>query len=107
MFIEVNSVSPKPTKLIINLNHVVEIAPLVRGGCAITFANQEGGSIKTMNVSDDYSAFKQFAIETVTAADIAKKVEKMRGSSPKTIIKTAATGGVEIDNPAFGQSEPA
>jgi hypothetical protein len=50
----------------------MEIAPLVGGGCAL-FTSQ--GTI--IKVADNYEQFKQFAMETVSAADVAKRVAKL------------------------------
>jgi hypothetical protein len=76
MFVEVNSLD-KSCKVIINLDKVVEIVPLVVGGCAIFMADGNGGSV-SMKVSDDYSVFKQFVLETVSADDIAKRFPKTK-----------------------------
>ena len=70
-FIEVKSLE-KNCPVIINLDGVMEIAPLVGGGCAL-FTSQ--GTI--IKVSDNYEQFKQFAMETVSASDVAKRVAKL------------------------------
>ena len=69
-FVEVNSVAPKNCKVIVNLDNIIEIAPLVAGGCVLYFSALEAGGPRTMTVSDDYSAFMQFAMSTVTADDM-------------------------------------
>lgn len=72
-FIEVESVE-KQTKVIINLDQVMEIAPLLEGGCILFFADQAAvGGKASYKVKDSYAAFKQFAMETVSADDIAKR----------------------------------
>jgi hypothetical protein len=44
------------------MDYVLEIAPLVAGGCVITMGAQEAGSSRTITVSDDYSMFKQLLL---------------------------------------------
>jgi hypothetical protein len=95
-FVEVNSVAPKQCKLIVNLDNVIEIAPLFVGGCVLYFAAQEAGGPRTMTVSDDYSAFMQFAMQTVSADDIAKRFPKAKKETNS--IKAQEDGkGVEFN----------
>ena len=76
LFVEVNSVE-KGCPVIVNLDSVVEIAPLVTGGCAIFFTDAAGMNSRTgMKVTNEYSEFKQFAMQTVSADDIAKRFPK-------------------------------
>jgi hypothetical protein len=97
-FVEVNSIAPKNCKLIINLDNIIEIAPLVAGGCVLYFSAIEAGGPRTMTVSDDYSAFVQFAMSTVTAEDIAKRFPKAKKETNS--IKAQEDGkGVEFDIP--------
>ena len=101
LFVEVNSIQPKMCKLIINLDYVLEVAPLVQGGCVITIGAQEAGTSRTITVSDDYMAFKQFVMQTVTAEDINKRFPKKKAETPT--IKAQEEGkGVEFDIPKFG-----
>ena len=59
LFVEVNSVE-KGCPVIINLDHIVEIAPLASGGCALFMIDGAGMNSKTgMRVSDSYNLFKQ------------------------------------------------
>jgi len=82
LFVEVDSVD-KDCKTIINMDEVIEIAPFSAGGCALFFNN--GGVYKVKNT---YDQFKQFAMETVTADDIAKKVKSLKNiSAPLEIPK--------------------
>lgn len=75
-FIEVDSVE-KSCKVIINLDSVIEIAPLAAGGCALFFADSAATNGKSSYlVKDSYEQFKQFAMTTVTAEDIAKRFPK-------------------------------
>lgn len=100
IFVEVNSIQPKMCKLIINLDYVLEIAPLVTGGCVLSIGAQEAGTSRTITVSDDYSAFKQFVMQTVTAEDITKRFPKKE--KPTNTIKPQEEGkGVEFDIPTF------
>jgi hypothetical protein len=73
LFVEVDSVE-KNSKVIINLDEVIEIAPLTSGGCALFLSH---GVIK---VRDNYDQFKQFAMQTVSSDDIAKKVKAIKGT---------------------------
>jgi hypothetical protein len=71
LFVEVKSLE-KNCPVIINLDEVMEIAPLVGGGCALfTVSN---GIIK---VGDGYEQFKQFAMQTISSDDVAKRVAKL------------------------------
>lgn len=95
-FVEVNSVAPKNCKLIVNLDNVIEIAPLVSGGCVLYFSAIEAGGPRTMTVSDSYTAFMQFAMQTVSADDIAKRFPKVKKDMPT--IKAQEDGkGVEFN----------
>jgi len=100
IFIEVNSVVPKNCKVIINLDTILEIAPLLAGGCVIYFSTLESGSPRTMTVSDDYSVFSQFVLQTVTPEDIAKRFPPKK-KVEVTNIKSDGKG-VELNIPSFG-----
>lgn len=77
-FIEVNSIAPKNCKVIINLDTLIEVAPLLSGGCVLYFSTLESGSPRTMTVSDAYTLFMQFVLQTVTVADIEKRFPKVK-----------------------------
>jgi hypothetical protein len=77
LFVEVNSVEKK-CKVIINIDTVSEIAPLSNGGCAL-FLNDG----RIYKVDDSYDLFKQFAMQTVTADDIAKRVKSLKKDAEK------------------------
>jgi hypothetical protein len=83
MFVEVNSFD-KGCPVIVNLDMITEIAPLVDGGC-ILFMNDSAGmnSRQGIRVTDNYEEFKQFAMQTVTAEDIAKRFPKKEKDSKK------------------------
>jgi len=75
-FVEVQSVE-KDCPVIINLDQVVEIAPLAAGGCAL-FLNGDAGRY-SMNVKDNYDLFRQFAMQTVSSEDIEKRIKALKG----------------------------
>ena len=77
LFVEVNSID-KGCPVIINLESVIEIAPLAAGGCALFFPDAAAVGGKTaMKVTDTYEQFKQFAIQPVSAEDIAARFPKV------------------------------
>lgn len=81
LFVEVDSLD-KGCKVIINLDEVVEIAPLREGGCAIFFSDGAGMNSKTaIKVSNDYDMFKQFVLQTVSAEDISRKVKSLKNQT--------------------------
>jgi ribosomal protein L10 len=84
LFVEVDSVD-KGCKVIIDLEKVIEIAPLRDGGCAIFFVKDPmiDPARLAMNVKNGYDEFKQFVVQTVTANDIATRIESI--SKPSTI----------------------
>ena len=98
MFLEVNSISPKPCKLIINLDSIIEIAPLVSGGCVLSFNQIEAGGIRTVTVSDDYSMFKQFVLQTVSAEDVAR-ISKKVGTGKKEVAPSPYVSGTQPSAP--------
>ena len=91
LFVEVESVE-KQCKVILNLDEVVEVAPLREGGCLITLSD-----LRLLKVRDDYSLFKQFAMQTVTADDIAKRFprDSVAKHDPKA-VKTKTAEAVDI-----------
>ena len=85
LFVEVKSVDKK-CMVIINLDEVVEIAPLAKGGCAVFFSDAAGmNSRSAMLVEDEYEQFKQFVLQTVTADDIAKRFPTKGGTKAKNV----------------------
>jgi hypothetical protein len=99
LFVEVNSIE-KGCPVIVNLDHIVEIAPLVEGGCALFMTDSAGMNSKmAMRVSDNYEQFKQFAMQTVTADDIAARFPK--------VAKEPAPVGDIIKSPKAGAKTPA
>ena len=76
LFVEVTSVE-KQCSVIVNLDHIVEIAPLTAGGCALFLTDGAGMNSRTsLTVKEGYDLFKQFAMQTVTAEDIARRFPK-------------------------------
>ena len=100
-FIEVFSVE-KNTKVIINLDSILEIAPLRDGGCNLFFPDAAAvGGKNSMKVTDSYSMFQQFALQTVTPEDIAARIQKMQqpqeerrgpGRPPKVTVGNTTAG---------------
>ena len=89
LFVEVQSIE-KDCDVIINLDTVVEIAPLAAGGCVLFFADQSSPGGKTsFKVKDSYEQFRQFALQPVSAEDIAKRFPP----------KNKANKPVELDIP--------
>jgi hypothetical protein len=94
LFVEVNSVE-KGCPVIINLEHIIEIAPLASGGCALFTLDGAGMNSKNaMRVTDSYDQFKQFAMQPVSVEDIARRF-------PKAETATKKSGKLEI--PKFGE----
>jgi hypothetical protein len=72
LFVEVDDVE-KRCKVIINLDCVMEVAPLRTGGCELFFPDAAAvGGKRSMKVNDSYILFKQFAMQQVSAEDIAR-----------------------------------
>ena len=85
LFVEVTSVE-KGCPVIVNLDHIVEIAPLVEGGCALFTADGAGMNSKSaMRVKENYDQFKQFAMQTVTAEDIERRFPKNTKKQPAPV----------------------
>ena len=102
-FIEVSSIAPKKCKVIVNLDNIIEIAPLVAGGCVLYFGTLESGSPRTMTVEDNYIAFSQFAMQTVTSEDISKRFPKVKKESNNIKPQESGAKGVEFNVPTFGE----
>jgi len=113
LFVEVDS-TEKNCPVIINLDHIVEIAPLVDGGCVLFMMDGAGvNSRHGLKVKNGYDSFKQFAMQTVTAEDIARRFPKVskdeapaKETKNKSNIKSQEESkcGVEIDIPVFGKN---
>jgi hypothetical protein len=78
---EVTSVE-KDCKVLLNMDLVIEIAPLKSGQTAIFYSDNAAVNGKTaIQVKESYEMFKQFAVHTVSSDDIAKKIATMRSST--------------------------
>jgi hypothetical protein len=85
LFVEVNSVE-KGCPVIINLDHIIEIAPLAAGGCALFTLDGAGMNSKnSTKVTNSYDEFKQFAMQTVSAEDIEKRFPTKASKKDKTL----------------------
>lgn len=80
LFVEVQSVE-KNCKVILNMDEVVEVAPMSTGGCHLFLSDG-----RIYKVKDSYPLFQQFAMQTVSADDIAKTVKSLKGNSEKLEI---------------------
>ena len=81
MLIQVKS-REKNCDVIINLDHVMEIAPLSDGGCEIRFVydgdvTSKGGN-RSIRVNNNYKEFQQFVLQTVTTEEVSKKVAELK-----------------------------
>ena len=91
LFVEVDSVD-KGCKVIVNLEAVVEIAPLASGGCVLFISDSAATGGKTpMKVTNSYEVFKQFAMQTVSAEDIAARFPPSRGRGRPPKSETTET----------------
>jgi hypothetical protein len=73
-------------QILINMEVVTQIKPLKVGGCQLFF--QESGDVaknNTLIVKESYDMFKQFAMQTVTADDIEKKVKSIKNTQQPTV----------------------
>ena len=112
LFVEVNSVE-KGCPVIVNLDHIVEIAPLSTGGCALFTIDGAGmNSRNAMRVTDSYEQFKQFAMQTVSVEDIARRFPKVTVTpdAPDVVVppettpsKKSSKKSGEFDIPKFGE----
>ena len=104
LFVEVDSVE-KNCPVIVNLDHIIEIAPLTDGGCVLFMSDGAGMNSRTgIRVRNNYDLFKQFAMQTVTAEDIQKRFPKKEKSA--SVVKPQEEGkGVEIDIPVYGNAK--
>jgi hypothetical protein len=81
MLIQVKS-REKNCDVIINLDHVMEIAPLAAGGSAIRMAYDGDVTAKAgfreIHVDNDFKEFQQFVLQTVTSEEVSKKVAELK-----------------------------
>lgn len=101
LFVEVESVDKNCT-VIINLDQIVEIAPLAAGGCALFMSDNAGvGAKASLLVKNSYDEFKQFAMQTVSAEDIAKRFPKKK-EEPKIVVQPSGRKKDGIAIPTLG-----
>ena len=75
LFVEVDSVD-KGCKVILNMDEVMEVAPMATGGCHLFLTDG-----RIYKVRDNYPLFQQFAMQTVSSEDIAKRVKSLKGAA--------------------------
>ena len=110
MFIEVGSIE-KNCRVIINLDKIMEIAPLKDGTTAIFFEDAAAVGGKTsMKVSDSYALFKQFVLETVSPEDIAVRIKNLQGGDleqhPRFISDNENVTQQKPEEPKRGPGRP-
>lgn len=80
LFVEVNS-TDKGCKVILNMDEVMEIAPMASGGCHLFLTDG-----RIYKVTDSYTLFQQFAMQTVSSDDIAARVKSLKKQAGKPAI---------------------
>jgi len=103
MLIQVKS-REKNCEVIINLDHVTEIAPLQNGGTAIRMVYDGDVTAKAgyreIHVDNPYKEFLQFVLQTVTVDSVSKKVAELKAqqekAGPKEKINLKANNFDEI-----------
>jgi hypothetical protein len=82
LFVEVDSIE-RGCQVIINIDHILEIAPLKNGGCTLFMIDSASTAGKTsMRVKDSYDMFKQFAMQTVSSDMIQDRIQKINAKVP-------------------------
>ena len=82
LFVEVSSVE-RGCQVIINIDHILEIAPMKDGGCTLFMIDGASTAGKTsMRVKDSYELFKQFAMQTVSSDMIQDRIQKINDKVP-------------------------
>ena len=83
MFVEVDSVE-KQCPVIINLDHIIEIAPLKSGGCTVFYADSAAvNGMTAYQVHNNFEHFRQFALQTVSVEDISKRFPSKKAEAAK------------------------
>lgn len=72
LFVEVESVD-KNCKVVLNMDEVMEVAPMATGGCHLFLTDG-----RIYKVKDNYPMFQQFAMQTVSSEDIAARVKSLK-----------------------------
>jgi hypothetical protein len=69
--------------LLINLDEVYKIAPIIGSGSgSILYFNNS----QILRTGEKYDQFKQFALQTVSAEDIAKMAGRIKGNKEKAPV---------------------
>jgi hypothetical protein len=82
LFVEVNSVD-KGCKVVLNMDEVMEVAPMSTGGCHLFLSDG-----RIYKVKDNYPLFQQFAMQTVSSEDVAAKVKSLKKQAGTLEIPT-------------------
>lgn len=92
LFVEVNDVD-KGCIIIINLDTVMEIAPLRTGGCELAFPDSAAvGGKRTMKVKDSYDLFKQFAMQTISSDMIRDRITSIHNAAGTPVPEKRGSG---------------
>lgn len=75
LFVEVDS-TDKGCKVILNMDEVMEVAPMATGGCHLFLSDG-----RIFKVKDSYTLFQQFAMQTVSSDDISKRIKSLKKSA--------------------------
>lgn len=89
LFVEVESIE-RGCQVIINIDNIIEIAPLKEGGCALFYSDSAAvGGKMSMKVRDSYEMFKQFAMTTVSSDMIQDRITKINEKVPADMKQPA------------------
>jgi hypothetical protein len=89
LFVEVESIE-RGCQVIINIDNIIEIAPLKEGGCALFYSDSAAvGGKMSMKVRDSYEMFKQFAMTTVSSDMIQDRIAKINEKVPADMKQPA------------------
>lgn len=99
LFVEVFSLE-KGCPVILNLDFVIEIAPIRDGTTAIFYADSAAVGGKTsIKVKDSYELFKQFVMTPVSAEDIARRFPpKQKEEAPVTDIIKPTVAKIKVES---------
>ena len=81
LFVEVND-KVKGCPVIINLDQVVEISPLVTGGCELSFSDGASvGGRRVVNVTEEFTVFQQLVMHMVTPKAMDDRIAKIKADA--------------------------
>jgi hypothetical protein len=103
LFVEVTSVDKstkdRDVKVIINLDHVVEVAPLLEGGCTIFFNDSAAvNGVRTMKVKDSFAMFQQLVMTVITPNQMSERIAKIKEATVPKDKKPATEKTFELPN---------